>query len=133
MLATVATALALVSSVIAHPWSHDNGKSDSSLTVKTRTGTFVGNLNDTYPNVRQFKYIPYAKVGAFTSHSIAQLTGCSLQLESIDGQTHENLIAPPRCTTPQSLGLHVLSLSLQFLQPGLSTSLVISLSTMEKA
>ena len=33
------------------------------LVVQTRTGTFVGNLNDTYPNVRQFKYIPYAKVG----------------------------------------------------------------------
>ncbi|KAF7366099.1 Carboxylic ester hydrolase [Mycena venus] len=31
------------------------------LTVKVRTGTFVGNLNDTYPDVRQFKYIPYAK------------------------------------------------------------------------
>ncbi|KAJ7757059.1 Alpha/Beta hydrolase protein [Mycena metata] len=36
------------------------------LTVKTRTGTFIGNLNDTYPDVRQFKFIPYAKppVGA---------------------------------------------------------------------
>lgn len=34
----------------------------SNLVVKTRTGTFVGGLNDTYPNVRQFKYVPYAKV-----------------------------------------------------------------------
>ncbi|KAJ7880090.1 Alpha/Beta hydrolase protein [Mycena leptocephala] len=34
------------------------------LMVKVRTGTFVGNLNDTYPDVRQFKYIPYAKVGS---------------------------------------------------------------------
>ncbi|PVH72271.1 alpha/beta-hydrolase [Cadophora sp. DSE1049] len=31
------------------------------LTVKTRTGTFMGNLNDTYPDVRQFLYVPYAK------------------------------------------------------------------------
>ena len=34
----------------------------ANLTVTTRTGVFVGNLNDTYPNVRQFKYVPYAKV-----------------------------------------------------------------------
>ncbi|KAF3763189.1 alpha/beta-hydrolase [Cryphonectria parasitica EP155] len=33
----------------------------SNLTVTTRTGTFVGDLNDTFPDVRQFKYIPYAK------------------------------------------------------------------------
>lgn len=37
----------------------------SNLTVTTRTGTLIGNLNDTYPAVRQFKYVPYAKV----SHS----------------------------------------------------------------
>jgi hypothetical protein len=34
----------------------------ANLTVTTRTGTFVGSLNDTYPDVRQFKYVPYAKV-----------------------------------------------------------------------
>ncbi|KAE9397511.1 alpha/beta-hydrolase [Gymnopus androsaceus JB14] len=36
------------------------------LTVTTRTGTFIGGLNDTYPDVRHFKYIPYANppVGA---------------------------------------------------------------------
>ncbi|PSR80480.1 Alpha/Beta hydrolase protein [Coniella lustricola] len=33
----------------------------ANLTVTTRTGTFVGDLNDTYADVRQFKYIPYAK------------------------------------------------------------------------
>jgi hypothetical protein len=32
------------------------------LTVTTRTGTFIGDLNNTYPDVRQFKYIPYAQV-----------------------------------------------------------------------
>ncbi|KAJ3751317.1 Alpha/Beta hydrolase protein [Lentinula detonsa] len=33
----------------------------ANLTVTTKTGTFVGGLNDTYPDVRHFKYIPYAK------------------------------------------------------------------------
>ncbi|KAK8085010.1 carboxylesterase [Apiospora hydei] len=37
------------------------GLHDPRLTVQTRTGTFVGDYNDTYPDVRQFKYIPYAK------------------------------------------------------------------------
>ncbi|KAK4893003.1 hypothetical protein LTR27_008540 [Elasticomyces elasticus] len=31
------------------------------LTVTTNTGRFVGGLNDTYPDVRHFKWIPYAK------------------------------------------------------------------------
>lgn len=34
----------------------------SNLTVQTRTGTFVGMLNDTYPNVRQFLRVPFAQV-----------------------------------------------------------------------
>lgn len=50
---SIATALVLASVAWA---ATDN------LTVTTRTGTFTGNLNDTYPDVRQFKYIPYAKV-----------------------------------------------------------------------
>ncbi|KAJ5525773.1 alpha/beta-hydrolase [Penicillium frequentans] len=33
----------------------------SNLTVETQTGTFIGMLNDTYPNVRQFLRVPYAK------------------------------------------------------------------------
>ncbi|RDW83643.1 uncharacterized protein DSM5745_03969 [Aspergillus mulundensis] len=33
----------------------------SNLTVETRTGTFIGALNDTYPDVRQFLRVPYAK------------------------------------------------------------------------
>lgn len=37
----------------------------SNLTVETKTGTFVGMLNDTYPDVRQFLRIPYAKVLSF--------------------------------------------------------------------
>ncbi|KAK5709055.1 hypothetical protein LTR17_020118 [Elasticomyces elasticus] len=31
------------------------------LTVNTNTGRFVGGLNDTYPDVRHFKWVPYAK------------------------------------------------------------------------
>jgi hypothetical protein len=34
----------------------------SNLTVETQTGTFIGALNDTYPNVRQFLRVPFAKV-----------------------------------------------------------------------
>ncbi|KAJ9132161.1 Carboxylesterase family protein [Pleurostoma richardsiae] len=33
----------------------------SNLTVETQTGTFIGAFNDSYPNVRQFLRIPYAK------------------------------------------------------------------------
>jgi hypothetical protein len=36
----------------------------SNLTVETQTGTFIGAFNDSYPNVRQFLRIPYAKVSA---------------------------------------------------------------------
>lgn len=36
----------------------------ANLTVETRTGTFIGSLNDTYPNVRQFKRIPFSQVGS---------------------------------------------------------------------
>ncbi|KAJ5982844.1 hypothetical protein N7481_004943 [Penicillium waksmanii] len=34
----------------------------ANLTVKTNTGTFIGFLNDTYPNVHQFLRIPFAQV-----------------------------------------------------------------------
>lgn len=34
----------------------------SNLTVETRTGTFIGMLNDTYPDVRQFLRVPFAQV-----------------------------------------------------------------------
>lgn len=55
----------LISSALAFivgATSHKHSNASDNLTVKTRTGTFVGNLNDTYPDVRQFKWIPYAKV-----------------------------------------------------------------------
>jgi hypothetical protein len=34
----------------------------NNLTVETETGIFVGMLNDTYPNVRQFLRVPFAEV-----------------------------------------------------------------------
>ncbi|KAE9397487.1 alpha/beta-hydrolase [Gymnopus androsaceus JB14] len=55
MLKRAATILFLAS-LASFAWS-----AADSLTVTTRTGTFTGDLNDTYPDVRQFKYIPYAK------------------------------------------------------------------------
>lgn len=40
----------------------------SNLTVETRTGTFIGMLNDTYPNVRQFLRVPFAQVSIYLSY-----------------------------------------------------------------
>lgn len=39
----------------------------SNLTVETQTGTFIGMLNDTYPNVRQFLRIPFAQVSTLST------------------------------------------------------------------
>jgi hypothetical protein len=39
----------------------------SNLTVETETGTFIGLLNDTYPNVRQFLRVPFAEVSSLLS------------------------------------------------------------------
>jgi hypothetical protein len=41
----------------------------SNLTVKTETGTFIGLLNNTYPNVRQFLRVPFAEA-SFFHHSL---------------------------------------------------------------
>ena len=54
---------ALVVLVDANVYSRQDDTDN--LTVRTRTGTFIGDLNDTYPDVRQFKWIPYAKVLSF--------------------------------------------------------------------
>lgn len=56
-----ATILVALSCVIGAN-SHAHHDVDVGLKVTTRTGTFIGDLNDTYPDVRQFKWIPYAKV-----------------------------------------------------------------------
>lgn len=49
----------------------------SNLTVKTETGTFIGLLNDTYPNVRQFLRIPFAEVSSSSLsciHAVAKMS-----------------------------------------------------------
>jgi hypothetical protein len=38
--------------------------------VETRTGTFIGILNDTYPNVRQFLRVPFAQVSIYPKKKI---------------------------------------------------------------
>ncbi|KAK8014493.1 carboxylesterase [Apiospora arundinis] len=62
MLGLILSIVALVGVTFVSAGSSSNGgHPDPNLTVKTRTGVFVGDYNDTYPDVRQFKYIPYAK------------------------------------------------------------------------
>lgn len=59
-------AITLFIANLTSAWTNaQNQTDDDNLTVYTRTGTFIGDLNDTYPDVRQFKYIPYAKVCKF--------------------------------------------------------------------
>ncbi|KAJ6024495.1 hypothetical protein N7540_005292 [Penicillium herquei] len=61
--------LGLASLALADPpyyanltWEPARTLSDwSNLTVETQTGTFIGMLNDTYPNVRQFLRVPFAQ------------------------------------------------------------------------
>lgn len=55
-----AAALLLHAAVLATAKTY-NSSSDN-LTIRTRTGTFVGSLDDAYTDVRQFRYVPYAKV-----------------------------------------------------------------------
>ncbi|KAK8023079.1 hypothetical protein PG991_006960 [Apiospora marii] len=62
MLGLFASAIALAAASLVSAGSPSSGdQPDPNLIVQTRTGTFVGDYNDTYPDVRQFKYIPYAK------------------------------------------------------------------------
>lgn len=49
----------------------------SNLTVQTRTGTIIGILNDTYPNVRQFLRVPFAQVSVSPRKEVS-LPGNSL-------------------------------------------------------
>lgn len=58
MWTTLLSTLALASSASASPGE----QAGSNLIVHTRTGSFVGDYNDTYSDVRQFKYVPYAQV-----------------------------------------------------------------------
>jgi hypothetical protein len=67
MLNTFVTWTAILLGTHALTKSRADSNSDP-LTVHATTGTFKGNLNDTYPNVRQFKYVPYAKVSKLARH-----------------------------------------------------------------
>jgi hypothetical protein len=51
----------------------------SNLTVETNTGTFIGFLNDTYPNVRQFLRVPFAQVSnpSLEPHGLILMSGDS--------------------------------------------------------
>jgi hypothetical protein len=60
------TLLLVIARIISACLAAENANA-ANLTVSTRTGTFVGDLNDTYPDVRQFKWIPYAKVSLILS------------------------------------------------------------------
>ena len=70
--------LPLLASAVAlgAPASCSN-ETDDNLRVTTNTGTFIGSLNDTYPDVRQFKYVPYAKVSPLQS---SRLSSCGQPL-----------------------------------------------------
>ena len=57
-----ASTIALAAASLVSAGSSNGDQPDPNLIVQTRTGTFVGDYNDTYPDVRQFKFIPYAKV-----------------------------------------------------------------------
>ncbi|KAF5385556.1 hypothetical protein D9757_006740 [Collybiopsis confluens] len=52
---------ALILLIVTVTLASGQGGHGNDLIVHTRTGTFIGDLNDTYPDVRQFKYVPYAK------------------------------------------------------------------------
>lgn len=84
------------------------------LVVGTRTGFFRGDLNDTYPDVRQFKWIPYAKVQsnlkALMERSL--LTINSLQLVQNVGLPPSLLTTQTPFTIPPLLDQHAHSMSL---------------------
>ena len=62
--------LVLLATVVWKSLSCHDETINTNLRVSTRTGIFVGNLNDTYEDVRQFQYIPYAKVNMNSARSI---------------------------------------------------------------
>ena len=66
------------------------------LTVETRTGRFIGFLNDTQPNVRQFLRVPFAKVCGDICHDRRKwnsfiLTIPSLRLEELRWEAPQKL------------------------------------------
>lgn len=92
----------------------------ANLTVSTKTGTFVGNLNDTYPAVRQFKYVPYAKVWMFNfcDTGLTNTYDHSRQLAAAAGPLLRLWTHRTSSLTPQSLVQHAHNMSLPSPQRG---------------
>jgi hypothetical protein len=112
--------LALAIAVGATSYSQHNDTDN--LTVKTRTGTFIGDLNDTYTDVRQFKWIPYAKVSSNLAMYYILSNEPSRLLVTGDGllQKDSTMIQPH--TTRLHLVPRVRNTSPPFHPHGLSTS-----------
>jgi hypothetical protein len=67
--------------------SQNNGVEN--LVVRTRTGTFIGDLNDTYADVRQFKWIPYAKVSITHNRKALLLTSTAARWQQAMGSSRK--------------------------------------------
>ncbi|KAK8097972.1 carboxylesterase [Apiospora kogelbergensis] len=107
MFGFVLSTFALVGvSLVSAGSSSEAGQLDPNLIVKTRTGTFVGDYNDTYPDVRQFKYIPYAKppIGPLRWASPKHLDDSS---EVIDSTTYGPSCAQYVSAIPAVWGLNI--------------------------
>ncbi|KAK8069734.1 hypothetical protein PG994_006350 [Apiospora phragmitis] len=107
MLGLLLSTLVLVGVPLASTGSSsDFSQHDPNLTVRTRTGTFVGDYNDTYPDVRQFKYVPYAKppVGSLRWASPERLDSSS---EVIDSTTYGPSCAQYVSAIPSVWGLNI--------------------------
>ena len=93
MFERVAIGLLIASVAWAGTGCHEE-TNQANLTVHTRTGTFIGGLNDTYPDVRHFKYIPYAKV--HKAHSSETLANRNLT-------SPKPPVGPRRWVSPEAL------------------------------
>ena len=117
MLTAIGFSLLLAASAQAQATAACGNSTTDNLTVKTRTGTFTGNLNDTYSDVRQFLYVPYAKVIPSASHTDKSNT-VSRRLENEDGHLPKLSTPPPSQSIRPSTALLAPSTSQPFPQSG---------------
>ena len=117
MLTAIGFSLLLAASAQAQATAGCGNSTTDNLTVKTRTGAFTGNLNDTYPDVRQFLYVPYAKVRPSASNE-NKFNTVSRQLESEDGHPPKLLTTPLNQSTRLIMALHVRNISQPFHRSG---------------